>query len=81
MKEKLQPQYDLIFANILESILVAENDFLIHHMKPGSMLILSGLLKHQAKGIINLYSRTGLKLCDHVEKGDWAALLMRKEKL
>lgn len=78
VREKLQPQYDVVFANILESILMLEKEALIAHTK--SYLILSGLLKHQAKGIIELYSASGMSLLEHAEKGDWAALIFRKGK-
>ena len=78
VREKLLPQYDLVFANILESILQLEMAALIAHTKSQGHLILSGLLKHQAKGIIETYSQNGMRLLSHVEKGDWAALLFEK---
>ncbi len=78
VRSKLLKEYDLVFANILESILILEQESLIAHTKPGGALILSGLLKHQAPGIIEAYSRAGMKLISHVEKGDWAAILFEK---
>lgn len=77
VREALQPQYDVVFANILESILIMEKETLIQKTKSGGALILSGLLKHQAKNIITNYSGP-LKLVQHLEKGDWAALLFEK---
>lgn len=78
VRSKLLKDYDLVFANILESILMVEKEALISHTKPGGSLILSGLLKHQARGIIEAYSSSGMKLVRHVEKGDWAAILFEK---
>lgn len=78
VREKLLSQYDLVFANILESILILEKDALINHTKNGGSLILSGLLKHQAPGIIELYTKAGMKLISHLEKGDWAAIIFKK---
>lgn len=78
VREKLLKDYDIVFANILESILLLEKDALIAHTKAGGSLILSGLLKHQAPGIIEAYSTSGLSLISHVEKGDWAAILFEK---
>jgi ribosomal protein L11 methyltransferase len=78
-REKLQPKYDLVFANILESILLEEKDFLIKCTSENGSLILSGLLRHQAEGIISSYSVSGMKLITHIEKGDWAAILFKKE--
>lgn len=76
VREKLLPQYDVVFANILESILLLERDALIAHTN--GYLILSGLLRHQAKGIIDSYSSKGMRLIEHAEKGDWAALIFSK---
>lgn len=78
VREKLLPEYDLVFANILESILIQEQDALIGHTKDGGALILSGLLKHQAPGIIDSYSKAGMQMISHLEKGDWAAVLFKK---
>lgn len=80
VREKLMPQYDVVFANILESILMLEKEALIAHTKKSGALILSGLLRHQAANIIKLYSESGMKLVSHLEKGDWAALLFKKEE-
>lgn len=76
VRERLLPQYDVVFANILESILMLERDALIAHTK--GYLVLSGLLRHQAKGVIDSYSAKGMKLIEHAEKGDWAALIFSK---
>lgn len=80
VREYLQKEYDVVFANILESILLQEKDSLIAHTKKDGYLILSGLLKHQANGIIETYKAQGMKLLEHAEKGDWAALLMQRER-
>lgn len=80
VRDKLQPSYDLVFANILENILIIESENLIGMTKDQGHLIVSGLLKHQAKGIIDLYSSRGLKLIKHEEKGDWSAILFQKAK-
>jgi ribosomal protein L11 methyltransferase len=78
VRSKLLPQYNLVFANILESILLQEKDYLCQSVGPRGSLILSGLLKHQVPGIIEAYSGPNLKLCRHLEQGDWAALLFEK---
>lgn len=77
-REKLKTQYDVVFANILENILVLERDALIDHTKMNGSLILSGLLKHQAENIIEVFSKKGMALIDHIEKGDWTAILFKK---
>lgn len=78
VRSKLLLEYDVVYANILENILMEERDSLISHTKDTGFLILSGLLRHQAQGIIDSYSQKGMKLVSHLEKGDWTALLMVK---
>lgn len=80
VREKLLPEYDLVFANILENVLMLERDNLISHTKTNGHLILSGLLKHQVPGIIANYSDKGLTLVKQLDKGDWSALLYKKGK-
>lgn len=78
VREKLKPEYDLVFANILESILMLEIDYLTKVTRPGGGLILSGLLRPQVPGIIEAYTQKGMILKRHLEKGDWAALYFTK---
>jgi ribosomal protein L11 methyltransferase len=78
VREELKKQYDLVFANILESILMQEKDFLIDTTRANGALILSGLLKPQVPGIILAYTSQGMTLKRQLEKGDWAALYFIK---
>ncbi len=78
VREQLLPVYDVVFANILESILIQELKSLYSLIRPGGSLILSGLLRHQAPNVLAAYREAGLELVEHVEKGDWAALLFLK---
>ena len=80
VREKLLKKYDVVFANILESILIQEREFLVEHVADCGSLIVSGLLKHQSQGIIESYTNQGMILVSHVEKGDWAAILFEKGK-
>lgn len=80
VRERLLPEYDLVFANILESILIQEKDALTQHAKSGGHLILSGLLRHQTQGIVDLYTAQGFTLIEQLEKGDWSAILFVKGK-
>lgn len=77
VREMLQPEYNLVFANILENILQMERDFLISRTAKGGSLILSGLLRHQAAGIIESYKKD-LTFVKELNKGDWSALLFRR---
>lgn len=78
VREKLKDSYDLIFANILQNVLLAECDYLLKTVKPGGHLILSGLLNHQVAEVLNSYEN-GAKLIKHLSRGDWSALLLEKK--
>lgn len=80
VRDQLKPQYDLVFANILESILMLEKNYLIDVTRPEGALILSGLLKHQVPGIIEAYTAQGMILKRQLDKGDWSALYFTKGK-
>jgi ribosomal protein L11 methyltransferase len=77
-RDKLLPSYDLVFANILESILLQERDFLTATVAPQGHLVLSGLLLPQLDNIIAAYQTKGMLLISRLEKGDWGALLFKR---
>lgn len=67
--------YDLVFANILEHVLISEKNILLDSLAEGSYLIVSGLLEEQVDGIIHEYGLTHVKT---LTKNGWAAVLLRK---
>jgi ribosomal protein L11 methyltransferase len=79
VRDVLKKEYDLVFANILESILLMEQKYLAHVTSPGGLLILSGLLNHQVEGIVKTYESLGMKLINHLSKGDWSALSFKRQ--
>ncbi len=77
VRSYLLPGYNVVFANILENILIEEHEYLISSVLPGGSLILSGLLRHQSAGIIEKYSKD-ITFVKELTKGDWSALLFRR---
>lgn len=71
-------KYDLVFANILKHVLIAEKQALFQYLNEGASLLLSGILKEQASEVISEFEATGLSLEKEYNKGDWIALLMRR---
>lgn len=78
LRERFVPSqtYDLVFANILEHVLIAEKELLLATLKPGSRLIVSGILRDQEKNILDHYQ--SLKHVKTHAKGDWLAILFEK---
>jgi len=79
-RQQLDPQYPLVFANILQNILHQERDYLIEKTKAGGYLILSGLLKSQVEETQQLYLATNkVALVNADIRNDWGCLLLRKK--
>jgi ribosomal protein L11 methyltransferase len=71
-------KYQLVFANILEHVLLLEKDVLLSSVEKNGYLIVSGLLNHQVENIVSAYSQ--LKKVLVVSKNDWSAILFQAEK-
>ncbi|MFV2051674.1 50S ribosomal protein L11 methyltransferase [Aliiroseovarius sp. YM-037] len=70
--------FDLVFANILKSPLIALAPDMQAHVAPGGYAILSGILNEQADEVIGVYSRNGFNLVNRDEIVEWTTLLLRK---
>jgi len=76
---KIIKEYDLIFANILEPVLLEEQKSITALSKIGTELILSGVLDDQYQNIINHYQQDGWKMILKKQKNSWVALHLKKE--
>ena len=70
--------FDLVLANILANPLRQMATPMARHLARSARVILSGLLPHQAQGVIAAYRARGLVLERHIEIEGWSSLLMRK---
>lgn len=70
--------FDLVLANILANPLRAMATDMSRHMARNGMLILSGLLPHQAMSVIVAYRARGLVLRKHQIVEGWSSLLMQR---
>jgi len=69
----------LVLANILAPVLIRLLDAgLADLIEPGGAIVLSGILEHQAKDVIDAGEKYGLKLVDKRQINDWVALLCAK---
>jgi ribosomal protein L11 methyltransferase len=69
--------FDLVLANILANPLRQMATPMATHLAPSALVILSGLLPHQAQGVIAAYRARGLVLERHLVIEGWSSLLMR----
>jgi ribosomal protein L11 methyltransferase len=75
-KFKVDRKHQIVFANILENVLLIEKDVLLTSLEEEGYLIISGLLNHQVDGIIKEYD--SLKMVSTLTKDDWSAILFQK---
>jgi ribosomal protein L11 methyltransferase len=69
--------FDLVLANILANPLRQMATPMARHLAQSALVILSGLLPHQAQGVIAAYRARGLVLERHIQIEGWSSLLMR----
>jgi ribosomal protein L11 methyltransferase len=70
--------FDLVLANILANPLRQMATPMAAHLAPSGSVILSGLLPHQAQGVIASYRGRGLILRRHLQIAGWSSLLMQR---
>ena len=68
--------YDLIVANILAGPLMALAPAVGRAAQKGATIILSGILSHQARGVINAYARQGMTLTQKLQRKEWTTLML-----
>lgn len=76
-KLRRRAPYGLIVANILARPLMRMAPALVRYLAPAATVVLSGLLDVQADGVAAAYSRHGLEVAGHVDRGEWRTLIMR----
>ena len=69
--------FDLVLANILANPLRQMATPMARHLAASALVILSGLLPHQAQGVTAAYRTRGLVLERHIQIEGWSSLLLR----
>jgi ribosomal protein L11 methyltransferase len=70
--------FDLVLANILANPLRQLAAPMARHLAPSALVILSGLLTHQAPAVIAAYRARGLVPVRHLRIEGWSSLLLRR---
>jgi ribosomal protein L11 methyltransferase len=69
--------FDLVLANILANPLRRMATPMAQHLTSSALVILSGLLPHQAQGVIAAYRARGLVLKRQIRIEGWSSLLLQ----
>ncbi|MEL7214340.1 MAG: 50S ribosomal protein L11 methyltransferase [Pseudomonadota bacterium] len=70
--------YDLVFANILAAPLKRLAPQMAAHTESGSIVILSGILNRQARGVEGVYEGHGFSIAARRQIGEWTTLTLRR---
>lgn len=73
----LTSQFDIILANINKNVLVSQLPLLKQHLKPGGVIIMSGLLSGDRSNIEEVASQNNLVITGQKEKNGWIALQLK----
>lgn len=75
---KIPGEFDLIVANILARILAGLAMDMVGVLKPGGLLISSGIIAEREDEVALAYAAAGLERVERRQEGDWVALVHRK---
>ena len=68
---------DVLLINIVAEVLIELSKDIRKHIKPGGIVILSGIIRARKNAVIEAYRAIGLTLDREYEKGEWVALAFR----
>jgi ribosomal protein L11 methylase PrmA len=64
-------RYDLVCANLISTLLLAERRRIAAQLKPGGTLVLAGILKSEFSAVQNEFAGLGLKLAVAKTENEW----------
>ena len=70
--------YDLVLANIIARILVELNDGIVVFVRPGGILVLSGIIADRESQTRDVFEEHGLSLVRRRQEEDWVSLIYEK---
>ena len=71
-------QYDVICANLISDLLIAEKNRILVQLKLGGTLIVAGILKTEFHLVRKAYERAGFKLLASRSEGEWQSGAFRE---
>ena len=79
---KLRPasrkKYDLICANLMANLLLAERNKIVQRLAPGGTLVLAGILASEFAQVAKAYTESGLELIRAVQEREWQSGSFRR---
>ncbi len=79
---EVKGRFSVVAANILSGTLIELSKEIFSKVKPGGILILSGILREEASGVEKVYRALGMRPVRRLRGkgggGDWSALVMKR---
>lgn len=64
-------KYDIVCANLIYDLLIAERERITNRLKPGGLLVLAGILETQFPKVNRAFKEIGFKLVESEVGGEW----------
>ncbi len=64
-------QYDVVCANLLAHLLIAERDRILARVKPDGVLVVAGMLRREFEEVREVYRTAGMKLIASKTRKEW----------
>jgi ribosomal protein L11 methyltransferase len=71
------PPHDLVLANLVASVLVALAEPIRAELRPGGLLLASGIFVDRQEDVASAFRAAGLEIVDRAVDGDWVAVAAR----
>lgn len=72
------PTFDLITANIFADTIAELAPALVQHLKPGGVLVASGILEERAYLVEDAMAAQPMTLLEQAQEGDWLVMVYRR---
>jgi ribosomal protein L11 methyltransferase len=70
--------FDVVLANLIASLLVGLADGLVADLRPGGVLLASGIFENREAEVVDAFRSRGLEIAGRSAEGDWVALEIRR---
>ena len=78
LKTISEKEYDIVLANIVADVIIGIEPIVPPLLKKGGIFITSGIINDRSDEVVKTYGKTGFKLLERLEQGDWTALIYVK---
>jgi ribosomal protein L11 methylase PrmA len=70
--------YDIVMANLVSDVIIANLEWLINHTTPGGVIIASGVSAGKSETVQRHFMQSGLDLVDCTGRDGWFGFLLRR---